>query len=578
MDSLLKALDKAGLLAGLGQSDGGQGAAAAGGPGGAAAGEGPGGAAALSGSDGEVRAASVVHADGYLLCMARVANPAEPAPAGPAGPPLGAASSPGGAPDAAVGQSADAAVGGSNGAALHRRLLVVGKDKPRLGFPGEVAKHGEYFVQQVVPSPYALGTLWSLLPWTKPTSLRDKQTTIGLGDRIGLATPGQLAAFRGLGDEVSPVLAQQSIRELDFTGRSFPEVVTDASFGVFEAGFKRGYGGDGDHLKTIPDIDRALQAGMPMITLDLTEVLEPEFGNAPDEVIERRFAELPADFRAVIDSQYADKRFELETNAVHLSAAEARRCAVLYGPALAFSEEVDAHLKRQVPGGYDLEISVDETTTPTLPEHHFFIARELERRGVTVAGVAPRFIGEFQKAIDYIGDVDRFRSDFRLHCEIARATLGHKVSVHSGSDKLSVYPIVGSETKGRFHLKTSGTSWLESLRTIAQVAPSVYRLVHERAGTYFPIAKRAYHIDADPATLRPLSDTADDELSTYLDDPTCRQFLHISYGGLLRDPSVRDAFFSVLHAQAEAHHENLRIHFERHFRALGILSTNHPED
>ncbi len=546
MDSLLKALDNAGILAAL---EHGAPTVA----GGVAVVPEP-----LAGAEGEVVASSVAGAEGFLLCVARLAAPAEPAPAGPAGPPLG---------------GNGAATGGGGGRrTLHRRLLVVGKDRPHLGFPGTVEKHGDYFVQQVVPNPYALGTLWTLCPWTKPRSLRNKQTTIGLGDRIGLATPGQLAAFRELAGDVSPVLAQQSIRELDFTGRSFPEVVSDACFGVFEAGFRGGFGGDGDHLKTIPDIDRALSAGMPMITLDLTEVLEPEFGDAAADVIERRFAELSGDLRRVIESQYSNKRFELETGSVYLSELEAKRCAVLYGKALSFSQEVDAHLKRQVPGGYDLEISVDETTTPTLPEHHFFIARELERRGVTVAGVAPRFIGEFQKAIDYIGDVGRFREDFRLHCEIARATLGHKVSVHSGSDKLSVYPIVGSETRGRFHLKTSGTSWLESLRSVAQVAPSVYRLIHERAGTYFPIAKRAYHIDADPATLRPLGETPDKDLPSYLEDPTCRQFLHISYGGLLRDPQVRDAFFSVLHLEPQVHHKNLRLHFERHFRALGILA------
>jgi hypothetical protein len=241
----------------------------------------------------------------------------------------------------------------------------------------------------------------------------------------------------------------------------------------------------------------------------------------------------------------------------------------MYGDALAFSETVNAHLKRRTGDAYDLEISVDETTTPTLPSHHYFIARELEVRGVTVNSLAPRFIGEFQKAIDYIGDVDEFTKQFRVHAEIARATGGYKVSVHSGSDKFSVYPIVGEETQMRLHLKTSGTSWLESLRTIAQTEPALYRFIHQRAFDYFPIALQSYHITADADAIDTLEGKGDGELPTFLDDPNCRQLLHISYGGLLRDPEVREKYFAALHLHEQQHTRNVRNHMRKHLKLLG---------
>ncbi|MCK4981352.1 MAG: hypothetical protein KAS17_00440, partial [Victivallaceae bacterium] len=105
--------------------------------------------------------------------------------------------------------------------------------------------------------------LRKLFTWTAPVSLRDRKTTIGCGDRLGLATAGHIAAAKQF--EVTPVLAQQSIRELELTGRTYRQVVDDATFMVFQTGYKEGYGADGDHLKTIEDIDVALAADMLMI-------------------------------------------------------------------------------------------------------------------------------------------------------------------------------------------------------------------------------------------------------------------------------------------------------------------------
>ena len=468
----------------------------------------------------------------------------------------------------AVDCQATAVTGPAGGGALQKRLLVVSRSRLELGFYGPHHEAGGLHLQEVVPGVMNLGPLWQHLQWTRPVSLREERTTIGMGDRIGMATAGQLRAARQF--QVSPVLAQQSIRELDFTARSFGDVVADTAFQVFQEGFHDGYGADGDHLKSIPDIDRALAFGMPMVTLDLTEVMRPEVADWSDADVAAAFAGSPTEFRERVERDYAGRTIKLETTGVTLDASTARRCAVMYGDALSFTEEVNAHLAKRTGGKYDLEISVDETTTPTLPSHHYFISRELERRGVTVSSLAPRFIGDFQKAIDYIGEIPKFTEQFRVHAEIARATGGYKVSVHSGSDKFSVYPIVGEQTNLRLHLKTSGTSWLESLRTIAQEDPAFYRLIHRRAFDYFPIALKSYHITADIHSIAPLANSADADLPSYLDDPACRQLLHISYGGLLRDPEVRERYFPALLANESAHHANLERHMGHHLELLGV--------
>ena len=93
------------------------------------------------------------------------------------------------------------------------------------------------------------------------------------------------------------MLAQQSIRELTLTRRDFPGVVRDASFLVFQEGYEGGYGADGDHLKNIRDIDTALDAGMPMITLDLTEVMAPEPADWSEGRVDAAFQGLDAELR-----------------------------------------------------------------------------------------------------------------------------------------------------------------------------------------------------------------------------------------------------------------------------------------
>ena len=402
-------------------------------------------------------------------------------------------------------------------------------------------------------------------PFVAPVSLRERKTTIGTGDRLGLATPGHIRAVRSFA--VAPVLAQQSIRELNLTGRTYRGVVADAGFGVFQEGFESGYGADGDHVKTIDDINVALEADMPMITLDLTEVMDPSPSEWSDSEVESRFDQLDSDIKQLVDT-YADRRFDIEGEIV-IPRIEAMRCGLMYWRAVEFAEQVDAHIRNRRGDAYDLEISIDETEAPTHPAHHLFIARELARRGVTVNSVAPRFIGEFQKGIDYIGDIDQFEKQFEIHSRIAKYH-DYKISVHSGSDKFSVYPAIGRHTNLKVHVKTAGTSWLEAVRSVANDDPDLYRLMHEKAYVHFPDATKLYHITADLDRIPDITSVDDRNLKEFLERNESRQLLHITYGGLLNDPDLRTRFFRFLATHEEAHYKTVSSHIRRHIKTLGL--------
>ena len=449
-------------------------------------------------------------------------------------------------------------------------LMVVAagdKDIPA-GFEGEktvlenkmVALTGEL-------SPANAAALRKHFPWTAPKSLRNVRTTVGCGDRLGLATVGHVRAAAKV--QVSPVLAQQSIRELTMTGRTFRKVVDDACFLVFASDYRDGYGADGDHLKTIKDI-----AGMPMITLDLSDVMNAAAGDWDAAQIDEAFAGLPEELKALVVKDYAGKEFVLGGDVtVKLDELTAKRCAVMYTAALDFAYQVYEHLKAARGDEFDLEISIDETSSPTLPSHHLFIVRELRRRKVEFSSLAPRFIGEFQKAIDYIGDLAEFDRQFKVHALIAQNYGNYKISVHSGSDKFAVYPTVGRETRHYLHLKTAGTSWLEAVTVIAYKDPQLYRDMHQCALDNVNDMLKLYHITADFNKIPALDTLSDSQLPSLMEMPEARQLLHINYGPILTG-KLRSRFFEAMHKFEADYDARIEAHFDKHLSLLGVPGKN----
>ena len=200
---------------------------------------------------------------------------------------------------------------------------------------------------------------------------------------------------------------------------------------------------------------------------------------------------------------------------------------------------------------------------------HLFVAMELRDRGIEITSLAPRFVGEFQKGIDYIGDLEQLEAQIRQHARIADQ-FGYKLSIHSGSDKFSAFPMIGRLTGGRFHLKTSGTNWLVAVGTIALCAPDLYRKMHQKALLHFEEARQFYHVSANLTEVEPLDQVLDADLIKYLANDHSRQLLHITYGYLLRDPQLKEAIVRVLQEQEELYHSRLVDHIGRHLDELHV--------
>lgn len=398
--------------------------------------------------------------------------------------------------------------------------------------------------------------LWNLLPWTAPRQVLREERTIGTGDRLGIATLGHIRAVEGF--DVLPVLAQQSMRELTLMGNTYDTVLDRVTFQVFQAGYRQGYGADGDHLKTAEEIRMAIGCGVSMITLDCSEHIHCERTSAP--------------LTLELEERYLRQPLQLPGTSLHFTKETLAQAQAVFRDAVGFAIQIYRDCIQGKP--VDLEISMDETDQSTTPEQHFFVANELRLAGVEFCTMAPRFYGEFQKGIDYIGDLSRFRQDAAAHAAIARH-FGYKLSIHSGSDKFSVFPILGELTGERFHAKTSGTSWLEALRIVAGEDRMLFREIYRYAQEVFQECSRYYHVSTDLSMVPDISTIEDAQLPELLSQDASRQLLHITYGKILGCPEFRRRLYHLWRNAREEYASLLDAHIGRH---LALLCPNHRKN
>jgi hypothetical protein len=431
------------------------------------------------------------------------------------------------------------------------------------GFRGEEVREG--LLCPLTPGNAA--ALAERFDWLRPRRIPEDRPSFGFGDRIGVAAPGHLRALRS--SAVFPVLAQQSVRENARTGRSFADVLASAVVGAFREGYTGGFGADADHLKDPADALEAARLGYRFFTCDPGDYVEAVEAMSLDEVAER--------FSRVEDAdgtrkRYAGRSYGVgESLVLHFSEEDVMRAAVKYGGAVDHAVRVYETLVEEIGADFDYEVSVDETEAPTSPLEHLYVALELRRRGVEFVSLAPRFVGAMEKGVDWRGDFARFASDLEQHATIARSIGGYRLSLHSGSDKFSLYPSFARETEGRCHVKTAGTSYLVALEIVARHDPALFRRLAAHSLSAFAEDKATYHISADPSRIPSIESLSDDRLSDLLTAHDSRQVLHVAFGSVLQC-EYAGAMARLLAEHEEDHYAALAAHLGRHIDGLEVTS------
>jgi tagaturonate epimerase len=406
------------------------------------------------------------------------------------------------------------------------------------------------------------------LPWLQPVVL-GLSTSAGFGDRLGLATPGQVRAVRDTG--VQPIFAQQSVRENVRTRRTPQQVLDDAMWGVFQEGWRTAWGADADHLKTIEDLAAFVAAGYTFYTIDPGDYVDDSAESDDESTLLAKASALPwNDLQSSLEetrTRYL-RQFLLDGFALDFSEHTLLKALAKYGGALAHTVRMAHNLQiLHGPTPFEMEVSVDETGTTTTLWEHFYIAAELKRLQVPFVSLAPRFVGRFEKGVGYIGDLQELEENIAGHATIMRFFgQSYKLSLHTGSDKYAVYPLAMRHTSGLVHLKTAGTSYLEALHLIATVDTDFFRTIWDFARERYETDRRTYHVSARLADTKAAAMLSDEQLVTLFEQFAARQILHVTFGSVL--DTFGPQLQSTLHVHLAAYTAYIQRHFTRHLAAF----------
>ena len=315
------------------------------------------------------------------------------------------------------------------------------------------------------------------------------------------------------------------------------------------------WGADADHLKTLDDLPPFVDAGYTFFTIDPGAFVDNGADADPLPALQQKvggqnWEELAALY---LHSQPAGSMGAFETESL-------LRAVVKYGQAIAHTTAMYRRLC-QLKDTFDFEVSVDETDSPTTPLEHFFIASELTRLGVRFTSLAPRFIGRFEKGVDYIGDLAGLDLELARHAAVTAYFGSYKLSLHSGSDKFSVYPLIVKHWGERVHVKTAGTSYLEALRTLAEKEPALFERIWALGRERYPADRASYHVSAEISMVPGRAN-----LPGLLDDFHAREILHVTFGSALAQ--YGSEIKAALLRHSDVYQAHLKHHFERHLSLL----------
>ena len=306
------------------------------------------------------------------------------------------------------------------------------------------------------------------------------QFTFGVGDRFAHGAHAQLAAFiaaKQLGIHITPVW-NKSNREHDIIGSQPQSTREAADRAVADLGWTGDYLLDADHIN-LKTVDRFL-AHCDFFTLDVAD----DIGEPADPADVAAFIDRHPELIGTVSIPGIAEPFEI-------TRADVERTANQFLKATRKARAIYDHIVAAKGADFVTEVSMDETARPQTPPELLVILAAIADQGIPIQTIAPKFTGRFNKGVDYVGDAGQFEKEFNDDLAvIAHAVhvygLPHtlKLSVHSGSDKFSIYPAIKralARTGAGLHIKTAGTNWLEEVIGLA-----------ESGGTGLALAKEIY--------------------------------------------------------------------------------------
>jgi hypothetical protein len=308
--------------------------------------------------------------------------------------------------------------------------------------------------------------------------LKIEKYTLGVGDRFAHQAKAQLRACQlaaEAGVEIIPVW-NKSNREHLIVGSEPTSVRAAADAAVQAAGWKKSYYVDADHIN-LDTVDRFIAAS-DFYTLDVAHFIGKPAKSEDIDAFVARHPEL-----------IGELNLPSIPDALKITSQYVRDVAAKYLFAVQQAGKIYQHILQNKPGMFITEVSMDETDAPQTPPELLIILAAIADEKIPIQTIAPKFTGRFNKGVDYVGDNKQFAKEFEDDLAVIAFAIKKyglpdtlKLSVHSGSDKFSIYGAIHQalkKTGAGVHLKTAGTTWLEELIGLAEAGPEGLQLAKE---------------------------------------------------------------------------------------------------
>jgi hypothetical protein len=406
--------------------------------------------------------------------------------------------------------------------------------------------------------------------------------SFGMGDRFAHQGRAQLQAClkaTELGAEFIPVW-NKSNREHTFVGTEPSSLRQEADAAVKALGWKKAYHVDADHIR-LETVDRFI-APSDFFTIDVADSIAKPASAANVKAFVDRHPELVGSLAIPHIS-----------HPLKISGAEVMRVAEKFLLAVEEAGRIYRHIeKAKGAANFITEVSMDETDSPQTPHELLIILAALADEKIPIQTIAPKFTGRFNKGVDYVGDIKQFEQEFNEDLAVIAYAITKyglppslKLSVHSGSDKFSIYEPMRKALKkfgAGVHIKTAGTTWLEELIGLAEaggdgleIAKEIYAYAIEHVDEF--CAPYASVIDIDKAKLPTAAAvnkwTSQQFVSALRHDrknpefnPSFRQLLHVSFKVAAKKG---DRYLNALKKHEAIIAKNVTENlFERHMKPL----------
>ncbi len=402
--------------------------------------------------------------------------------------------------------------------------------------------------------------------------------SFGTGDRFGKEGKAQLNAILKIQEDGIPVTPvwNKSNREHETVNTKPKSVLEEAKNAIKALNFTQDYFIDADHIDR-DTVDPFLE-NSNFFTIDVAKFIG-----------EQSISEDIVGFKKFFQQYLSSFNIEGIDAKIDISEADFQEMTKTFLFAMKKASEVYFYIKSKKEERFFTEVSIDEVENPQTPTELFFVLAALAFYKVPVNTIAPKFTGNFYKGIDYEGDLDQFSKEFEDDLCVLKFVKSEfdmpkelKLSVHSGSDKFSIYPIINKLIKKHdsgLHVKTAGTTWLEEAIGLAESGEEAFKFIqnlyNEALDRYEDLTENyteVLNIKKEKLPQKSAFENGAAFASALRHDqknenynPHFRQLMHCAY----KIAGEKDEFYSLLDSCRDKIEENVTLNlYERHLKPL----------